>query len=99
METTRLLPPAIHRTSVIFSPNQIDYEDYHDIFLRTCECCEKYNYSGTNMDTSFTVEQNEVWTYGVGNNPWDATSGETIYIRDHITVEPGANLTIRGMDF
>ncbi len=81
-------------------PDQIDYEDYAETMIKaSCDCCEKYAYAGEGKDTIFEVSNTTTWSYGPGNNPWEAEVGDTIFIRDYLKIKPGANITIDGMIF
>src|SRR5690554_6258108 len=80
-------------------PTQIDYEDYEDIFLRTCDCCKTYAYAGMTSSITYEASASETWTYVSGNNPWNAVAGETIYIRDELVIPAGIHINIEGMTF
>ena len=81
-------------------PDQIDYENYVEgIFFETCDCCEKYAYAGETKDTSYTATTSETWSYGLSSNPWHALAGDTIFIRDSLTIPAGKAVTISGMYF
>ncbi|MFN0032627.1 MAG: T9SS type A sorting domain-containing protein [Flavobacteriales bacterium] len=38
------------------------------------------------------------WTFGIDNNPWDVTTGP-VYMNGDLIFNPGANITINGMEF
>lgn len=81
-------------------PDQVDYDDYiEDFFYQDCECCNKYAYGGQTKDTLHQAFGTENWAYGVGQNPWNAEEGDTIFIRDELVIKAGANVTISDMWF
>ncbi len=81
-------------------PDQIDYMFYDAAFIEaSCDCCYKYAYNGPKQDTSRFVSTTENWAPGIGGNPWNALATDTIFIRDSIFVEKGANLEIRDLNF
>ncbi|NEN22089.1 T9SS type A sorting domain-containing protein [Cryomorpha ignava] len=81
-------------------PDQIDYEDYAETMIKaSCDCCEKYAYAGEGKDTIYNAFTSETWSYGLANNPWQAESGDTIFIRDYLKIKPGVSVTIDNMIF
>jgi hypothetical protein len=80
-------------------PDQIDGEDLTPFVdpSQNTQCCadlsvyEEWIYSASS--SSLTT-----WDYGVGNNPWNVTSGD-ILIEKELIIPSGRTLTIKNMTF
>ena len=80
-------------------PDQIDGEDLTPFVdpSQNTQCCadlsvyEEWIYSASSSTLT-------TWDYGIGNNPWDITSGD-ILIEKELIIPNGKTLTIKNMTF
>lgn len=64
------------------------------------DCCSEDPSLYTNgVPSSFTVSASDSWSSGSGNNPWNTTSVNQVYIHNELIIQTGVNLVINGMTF
>ncbi|WP_373497414.1 hypothetical protein, partial [Aquiflexum sp.] len=79
-------------------PSQVDFQDYDEMFLETCECCEKWSKYDAK---DYIVTESQVWD-GTDNSIYSGLTDfpeEWIFIRDSLVISAGVTLELKNMVF
>jgi hypothetical protein len=81
----------------MFVISEQNYKPDQTAALQNADCCEENIHYHSHGNYTHTGTSYINWTYGVNNNPWNATSGP-VYINGDITFNSGSAVNISGMD-
>jgi hypothetical protein len=90
-----LLESTDPSAKVYLLPDQIDGMDYFAHFYVDPVCCVRA--SNFNIESFTAATGNQTWSYGLGNNPFNATLPVTV--QTELRIPAGANITINNMVF